>query len=40
MNELISGFLWVLGGFTALVIGGIGVVLLLFLVGKSIGKDQ
>lgn len=40
MNELIAGFLWVLGGFLALVIGGLGLLLLLFLVGKSIQKDR
>lgn len=40
MNELLAGFMWVLGGFLALVIGGIGVLLLLFLVAKTIEKDR
>ena len=35
MNELLTGFLFVIGGMTALVVGTLGLLFLLYVIGKA-----
>lgn len=40
MNEIATGFLFVFGGVIALALGGIGLLLTLFVMAKAVGKND
>lgn len=40
MNELASGFLFVIGGLSAIVVGILGLLFLLYVLGKAADKKR
>jgi hypothetical protein len=40
VNELLAGFLFVIGGMTALVAGTLGLLFLLYVIGKAASKKR